>query len=92
MRRFREAKIVATLGPASSDAEIIRALFEAGADVFRLNLSHGSHDEHQALYDTVRGLEAEHGRPVGILCDLQGPKLRLGEFKGGKATLKTGDG
>ncbi|MCZ6763505.1 MAG: pyruvate kinase [Alphaproteobacteria bacterium] len=92
MRRFREAKIVATLGPASSDAKIIRALFEAGADVFRLNLSHGSHDEHQALYDTVRALEAEHDRPVGILCDLQGPKLRLGEFKGGKATLKTGDG
>ena len=90
MRRFREAKIVATLGPASSDRQTIRALFEAGADVFRLNFSHGTQAEHLARHDIIRALEAETGRPIGVLCDLQGPKLRLGEFKGGKANLKAG--
>jgi pyruvate kinase len=90
MRRIREAKIVATLGPASSDSETIRALFEAGADVFRLNFSHGSHEQHQHSMDIIRAFEATTGRPVGVLCDLQGPKLRVGRIKGGKATLKSG--
>ena len=90
MRRFREAKIVATLGPASSAPESIRALFEAGVDVFRFNLSHGTHDDHKARYDILRALEAELGRPIGVLCDLQGPKLRIGKFKGGRAELRAG--
>jgi pyruvate kinase len=77
----RRAKIVATLGPASSDAATIRALAEAGADVFRLNFSHGSHDDHRARYDIIRGLEAELGRPLGVLADLQGPKLRIGRLE-----------
>lgn len=90
MRRFREAKIIATLGPASSDPQTIRALFDAGADVFRLNFSHGSHAEHMARYEIIRTLEIETGRPIGVLCDLQGPKLRLGEFQNGKEMLKQG--
>ena len=74
------AKIVATLGPASSDARTIRALVDAGADVFRLNFSHGSHAEHRARYDLIRRIEAEVGRPIGVLADLQGPKLRIGRL------------
>ena len=74
------AKIVATLGPASSDAATIRALADAGADVFRLNFSHGSHAEHRARYEIIRGIEAEIGRPIGVLADLQGPKLRVGRL------------
>jgi pyruvate kinase len=85
------AKIVATLGPASSSAEMIRALAEAGADVFRLNFSHGSHDEHRARYDIIRAVEAEIGRPIGILADLQGPKLRVGRLAAGPMTLIVGD-
>ena len=81
MRRRRQAKIVATLGPASNTPEMIRSLFEAGADVFRLNFSHGSHDDHQARYDTIRQIEAETGRPIAIMADMQGPKLRIGTFK-----------
>ncbi len=73
MHRHRHAKIVATLGPASSDAETIRALFEAGADVFRFNFSHGSHEQHRARYDIVRRIEQDTGRPIAILLDLQGP-------------------
>lgn len=79
MRRNRRAKIVATLGPASSDKKTIRALFEAGADVFRLNFSHGSHDDHAGRYRLIRELEAETGRPIGVLQDLQGPKIRIGK-------------
>src|SRR3954470_23469816 len=75
MRRNRHAKIVATLGPASSSPDMIRALFEAGADVFRFNFSHGSHQEHQKRYDIVRAIEQETGRPIAVLADLQGPKL-----------------
>lgn len=80
MRRLRNVKIVATLGPASSTYETIRALFEAGADVFRLNMSHGTHDEQRARYDIIRKIEADTGRPICVLADLQGPKLRVGVF------------
>ncbi len=91
MRRERSTRIIATLGPATSDAETITRLFEAGADVFRLNFSHGTHDDHRARYDDIRRLEAECGRPVGILMDLQGPKLRVGVFDGGSAELEAGE-
>ncbi|MDP5307159.1 pyruvate kinase [Paracoccus spongiarum] len=91
MRRHRNVKIVATLGPASSTKEMIRALFDAGADVFRLNMSHGNHDDHRARYDTIRAIEAETGRPIAILADLQGPKLRVGQFADGAHDLAEGD-
>ncbi len=91
MRRLRNVKIVATLGPASSDHDMIRALFDAGADVFRLNMSHGSHEDHRARHDIIRKIEAETGRPIAILADLQGPKLRVGEFVSGAADLEEGD-
>jgi pyruvate kinase len=90
MRRRRKAKIVATLGPASSSTERIRALFEAGADVFRLNFSHGKQADHKERYTYVRELERETGRPIGVLMDLQGPKLRVGSLQGGRVTLRTG--
>ena len=82
MRRHRNVKIVATLGPASSSKEMIRALHEAGADVFRLNMSHGTHDDVAARHRIIREVEAELGSPIGILADLQGPKLRVGTFGG----------
>src|SRR5215469_10879087 len=90
MRRRRKTKILATLGPASSSPDKIRALFEAGADVFRINMSHTSHTALGELHRAVRGLEAEMGRPIGILVDLQGPKIRVGTFPGGKMVLKEG--
>ena len=90
-RRFRQAKIVATLGPASSSPEMIRGLFDAGADVFRFNFSHGSHAEHQARYDIVRAIEKESGRPIAVLADLQGPKLRIGQLAGGPIQLGNGE-
>src|SRR6478735_5302411 len=91
MHRQRHAKIVATLGPASSDAETIRALFDAGADVFRFNFSHGSHEQHRARCDIVRRIEQQSGRPIAILLDLQGPKLRVGSFANGPVTLIAGN-
>jgi pyruvate kinase len=91
MHRQRSAKIVATLGPASSTPDTISALFHAGVDVFRLNFSHGERSEHQARIKAIRALERETHRPIGILADLQGPKLRLGTFAGGKVRLKTGE-
>jgi len=90
MRRTRKAKILATLGPASSSAEAIEALFRAGADVFRLNFSHGSHADHKRRYDIIRSIEDKAGRPIGIVADLQGPKLRVGEFAQGKVNLVAG--
>lgn len=90
MRRNRDAKIVATLGPASSSEEQISTLFQAGVDVFRMNFSHGDHAGHRERYDIVRGLESKFGRSVGILLDLQGPKLRVGDFEGGSVELKSG--
>lgn len=90
MRRLRSAKIVATLGPASSSPERLRALFDAGVDVFRLNFSHGSHDQKRQLFQDIRQVEVDTGRPIGILADLQGPKLRLGDFSDGKIEVTAG--
>jgi len=90
MRRQRSAKIVATLGPSSSSPDQIRALFEAGVDVFRLNFSHGTHDDHRARFTAIRRVETATGRPIGILADLQGPKLRLGTFAEGPIELAAG--
>ncbi|MBL4808134.1 MAG: pyruvate kinase [Rhodobacteraceae bacterium] len=90
MRRRRNVKIVATLGPASDTKEMIRALFIAGADVFRLNMSHGSHAEIGVRHAIIRELEVELNRPIGILADLQGPKLRCGEFANGPEMLVEG--
>ncbi|MBT4932888.1 MAG: pyruvate kinase [Rhodospirillaceae bacterium] len=91
MRRRRNAKIIATLGPGTSDEKSINDLFLAGVDVFRLNFSHGAHEEHKARFDTIRALEKKHERPIGVLLDLQGPKLRLGVFEDGKAVLRAGN-
>ncbi|CUH15878.1 Pyruvate kinase [Jannaschia seosinensis] len=90
MRRHRNVKIVATLGPASSDYDMIRALFEAGADVFRLNMSHGDHDDIRSRHNIIRDIERDLGRPIAILADLQGPKLRCGVFEGDSAEIEEG--
>ncbi|MDQ1847169.1 pyruvate kinase [Gemmobacter fulvus] len=90
MRRLRNVKIVATLGPASSDYDMIRKLFEAGADVFRLNMSHGTHEDIRARHAIIRQIEADTGRPIAILADLQGPKLRVGVFANGSEDLVEG--
>ena len=90
MRRNRAAKIVCTLGPASTTEEQISALFEAGADVFRLNFSHGTHQEHAERYASIRRIEREFVRPVGIMMDLQGPKIRVDTFQDGAVDLSTG--
>ena len=90
MKRLRNVKIVATLGPASNDYEMIRALFEAGADVFRLNMSHGEHDEIRARHAIIRQIEKDLDRPIAILADLQGPKLRCGKFGSKKVKLQEG--
>ena len=88
--RARKVKILATLGPASSSPEMIRALMEAGADAFRINMSHGEQSEKVALVEAIRALEKSLRRSTTIVFDLQGPKLRVGNFKGGSAVLKTG--
>ena len=90
IRRRRRTKIVATLGPASSTPEVLARLFHAGADVFRLNFSHGAHPDHLARIQMIRALEEQTGRPIGILADVQGPKLRVGRFQGGRVALQTG--
>ena len=90
LRRRRRTKIIATLGPASSSAEMLARLFQAGADVFRLNFSHGTHEDHAERFRLIRELEAKFDRPIGILADVQGPKLRVGEFAGGRVHLQTG--
>jgi len=90
MRRLRRIKILATLGPASSDGAMIRRLFEAGADIFRINMSHTSHEKMRELVATIRSVESSYGRPIGILVDLQGPKLRLGSFAEGAVQLQNG--
>ena len=91
MRRNRNAKIIATLGPASSTAEHIQILFETGADVFRLNCSHSSHRDLEDRIEKIRRLEARTGRPITVVLDLQGPKLRIGRLQGGTATLVEGN-
>jgi len=87
MNRNRRAKIVATLGPATNGGAEIEKLFEAGADVFRLNFSHGAHAEHKARLDAIRTVEKKHHRPIAVLADLQGPKLRVGELENGGVEL-----
>src|ERR1700704_6276049 len=90
MRRLRRTKIVATLGPSSSERSVIASLFRAGADVFRINMSNTTHERMRDLVAAIRAVETEFGRPIGILVDLQGPKLRVGKFKSGPVTLKNG--
>ena len=90
MRRHRNVKIVATLGPASNDYKMIRALVEAGADVFRLNMSHGDHSEIAVRHEIIRKVEEDLGSPIAILADLQGPKLRVGTFANGEEDLIVG--
>jgi pyruvate kinase len=90
MRRLRRCKIIATLGPASTNPAILAGLFHAGADVFRINMSHASHDSMREQVAMIRALEKECGRPIGILLDLQGPKLRIGLFKDRAVKLAKG--
>jgi pyruvate kinase len=90
VKRDRQTKIVATLGPASADAETIRALFVAGVDVFRLNFSHGRQEDHAERLKVIRALEVDFGRPVAVMADLQGPKLRIGTFADGPIELEPG--
>ncbi len=90
MERSRKTKIMATLGPASDDPEVIAALFRAGADLFRLNFSHGEVEDSRRRVEIVRAVEAEAGRPVGILLDLQGPKFRIGAFADGGVEVADG--
>ncbi|HEY1735917.1 MAG TPA: pyruvate kinase [Methylovirgula sp.] len=90
MRRLRRCKIIATLGPASADRAVVAELFRAGVDVFRINMSHASHDDMRERIAMIRSLEAEFERPIGILLDLQGPKLRLGTFANGAVQLPRG--
>ena len=89
-RRRRRTKVIATLGPASSTPEVIEKLYRGGADVFRLNFSHGSHEDHAARITMIREVERKVGRPIGILVDVQGPKLRVGRFQAGRVQLQTG--
>jgi len=91
MRRRRDAKIIGTLGPSSNNRETILSLYDAGIDVFRLNFSHGAHEDHARTHAIIRDIEAERGRPIGILLDLQGPKLRVGTFANGKEMLVPGE-
>ena len=89
--RSRKVKILATLGPSSSSASMIRKLMFAGVDAFRINMSHGTHPQKAKLVENIRALEKELHRPTTILFDLQGPKLRVGHFDGGSAELDKGD-
>ena len=89
-RRRRRTKVLATLGPASSTLEMIERLYRGGADVFRLHFSHGSHEDHAERITMIREVERKVGRPIGILVDVQGPKLRVGRFQAGRVQLQTG--
>lgn len=91
MLRNRKTKIVATLGPASNTYETIKALHMAGADVFRLNFSHGSHEDHKKVYDTIRKIETEFGTPITVIADLQGPKLRIGTIQNKSVDVVAGN-
>lgn len=91
MRRHRYAKIVATVGPATDSPEMLKALFLAGVDTFRLNFSHGTQADHARVHAAIRALEREVGRPIGILQDLQGPKIRIGTVRDGRLDLAAGE-
>ena len=91
MRRNRRAKIVATVGPASGSPEMLKQLFLSGVDTFRLNFSHGTHEDHARVHAAIRALETRLGRPIGILQDLQGPKIRVGTIKDGKFVVAAGE-
>jgi pyruvate kinase len=91
MHRHRRAKIVATIGPASQSPSTLKALFLAGVDTFRLNFSHGTQEDHARVHESIRALEKQVGRPIGILMDLQGPKIRVGTFRDGKITVEAGE-
>lgn len=91
MHRQRKAKIIATVGPASSSPEMLKKLLLAGVDTFRLNFSHGTHEDHAKVHAAIRALEIEVNRPIGILQDLQGPKIRVGRIEGGKISVQTGE-
>ena len=88
MLRKRNTKIIATLGPSSSSPVKIHSLFQAGADIFRLNFSHGTHEDHRRRVFHIRQYEKRLGRPIAILGDLQGPKFRIGNFRNGSVLLK----
>jgi len=88
---MRRAKIVATLGPATSSYDDIMSVMEAGANIFRMNLSHGARDVHEEIYANVRRAAADANKPIGVLVDLQGPKIRLEKFAAGPHELKNGD-
>ena len=88
---LRKTKIVATLGPSSSSEAMLAQMIDAGVDVVRLNFSHGTAEDHIARADLVRKLGWERRRPVGVLCDLQGPKIRIGKFEHGRIELQDGD-
>src|SRR5580765_5294715 len=87
---LRSTKIVATLGPSSSDPSVLERMIRAGVDVVRLNFSHGTAQDHEKRAALVKELASKVGRTVAILCDLQGPKIRVGKFKDGKITLEKG--
>src|SRR5678816_2732396 len=89
-RMLRSTKIVATLGPASSDPAVLERMVRAGVDVVRLNFSHGTADDHLSRATLVKEISRKTGRTVAIMCDLQGPKIRVGKFKDGKVTLAKG--
>jgi pyruvate kinase len=91
MHRNRRAKIVATVGPASASPDMLRALFMAGVDTFRMNFSHGTQDDHAKVHAAIRALEDDVGRPIGILQDLQGPKIRVGTIRNGKVAVAAGE-
>src|SRR6202158_6235635 len=91
MRRNRRAKVVPTVGPASGSPEMLEALSLAGVDPFRLNFSHGTHEDHAKVHAAIRSLEQKVERPIGILQDLQGPKIRVGTIKDGKIVVVTGE-
>src|SRR5690348_12677879 len=91
MRRHRRAKIVATVGPACASPDMLKALFLAGVDTFRLNFSHGTQENHAKVHAAIRALEQEVRRPIGILMDLQGPKIRVGTLRDGKINVEAGE-
>src|SRR5437016_11960288 len=88
---LRQTKIVATIGPASAEEPVLRELIRSGVNVCRLNFSHGTHDDHAKVLERIRKLEVELGRPVAVLQDLCGPKIRTGKLPGGQVDLKPGE-